>query len=103
MVIANVVIVKEVDNNRADRQTFSIMQVTYKSARTSDQIWDNLPTEVKSLLTIAMLDEQLDRTKLARRRLEIEASLATAPQDKHFDILCKMAGIYLLELTLPSN
>lgn len=79
------------------------MEVSYQKRTTTQQILDNLPIEVKSVLTIALIDGPPDRTQLLKLRNEAEASLATLPESEHLAVLCKMAGLYLLELTIPSN
>lgn len=70
-------------------------------------IWNSLPLQVKSLLSIAMLDvwggQAPTKNQMKKFRMEAEASLTTAGEGEHFGILSKIVCLLLLELSIPGD
>ena len=70
-----------------------------------DQLLSALPFNVRTLLTVAMLDiEDVEFSKMLRgMRASAELELSTESDDRHLGVLCKMIGMSLLESLIPRN
>lgn len=69
----------------------------------SNSLWNSLPLQVKSLATMAMLDQRRFNRAYLQDRMESIVVGLTPGVDNEFELICTALGLALLESTIPSN